>query len=112
MEDWDDVVAYALTLPGTALESYYGTPCPKLNKKALAAPGREKGSFCLMVQMGEKELLLETDPDTFWQTPHYDGWPSVLVRYGRARDRVETYLQRGWWDRASKEQRAAFGERP
>lgn len=112
MEDWDDVVAYALSLPDTILENHYGTPCPKLNKKAFAAPGREAGSFCMMVQKDEKEMLLETDPDTFWQTPHYEGWPGVLVRYGRARERVEAYLQRGWWDRASKAQRAAFGERP
>jgi hypothetical protein len=26
-------------------------------------------------------MLKETDPATFWQTPHYEGWPGVLVRY-------------------------------
>src|SRR3546814_19801928 len=62
--------------------SFYGTPCPKLNGKALASPGREPGSFAVMCKPDEKEILLETDPDTFWQTPHYAGWHALLVRYG------------------------------
>ncbi len=24
---------------------------------------------------------METDPDTFWQTPHYANYPAVLIRY-------------------------------
>lgn len=113
MTDWDDVVAYALTLPDVVMESFYGTPCPKVNGKAFVSPGREKGSFCMLVPLPEKEMLIETDPDTFWETPHYHGYPAVLVRYGTpARERIETYVQRAWWDRAKKAQRAAFGERP
>jgi hypothetical protein len=27
------------------------------------------------------ELLKATDPDTFWQSPHYEGWEGVLIRY-------------------------------
>jgi hypothetical protein len=114
MEDWDDVVAFACALPDVQMESYYGTPCPKLNGKPIASPSREADSFHLPVGHGEKAVLMETDPETFWQTPHYDGWPGVLVRYGRVRDRVEVYLRRRWWDLAKKAQRTAAGmvERP
>lgn len=113
MKDWDAVTAFALSLPDTELASHYGSPVPKLNGKALIAPGREGGSFCLMVTKPEKEILLETDPDTFWETDHYRGWPAILVRYGTdARDRIETYIQRRWWDCAKKAQREAFGDRP
>jgi len=28
-----------------------------------------------------KLMLPETDPTTYWQTRHYEGWPSLLVRY-------------------------------
>lgn len=115
MRDWDEVVAFACALPDVTMESFYGTPCPKVNGKAFVSPGREPGSFCLFVPMGEKELLLETDPDTFWETPHYRNYPAVLARYGTpARGRLELYLQRAWWDRAKKVQRAAAGmeERP
>jgi hypothetical protein len=115
MNDWEDVVAYARSLPEVTMESFWGTLCPKLNGKALVSPGREKGSFCLMVPMGEKEMLIETDPETFWETDHYRNYPAVLVRYGTpARERIELYLQRRWWDSAKKPQRIAAGmaERP
>ncbi|MEI9852674.1 MAG: hypothetical protein WDN24_19520 [Sphingomonas sp.] len=115
MKDWETAVAFACTLPGVAMESFYGTPCPKLNGKALISAGHEKGSFCLMVAKPEKEILLETDPDTFWETDHYRGWPAVLVRFGTsARERIELYVRRRWWDLARKPQRIAAGmeERP
>src|SRR3546814_8955420 len=85
-DSWDDVVAFACALPDVEMLSFYGTPCPKLNGKALASPGREPGSFAVMCKPDEKEILLETDPDTFWQTPHYEGWHALLVRYSRSEE--------------------------
>lgn len=113
LNDWDAVKAFALTLPGTTLESFYGTPCPKVNGKAFVSPGREPNSFHVMSPHDEKAILLETDPDTFWQTPHYHNWPGLLVRYDSADpERVRAVITRAWWDRAKQTQRAAFGERP
>ena len=33
-----------------------------------------------VIHMGEREALLQGDPETFFITPHYDGYPAVLVR--------------------------------
>ncbi|MBB6427070.1 hypothetical protein [Sphingopyxis sp. JAI128] len=67
----------------------------------------------MMGMPGEKEVLLETDPDTFWQTRHYEDWHAVLVRFGSDDPgRVANIIRRAWWDRAKKAQRQAFGERP
>lgn len=112
MKNWDDVLAFACGLPGVVMESHYGHPVPKHHGKALVAPGREVGSFCLMVTHDEKAILLETDPDTFWETDHYRGYPAVLVRYGGDRERIETLIRRRWWDLAKKPERTAFGDRP
>lgn len=114
LQDWDDVVAFALTLPDAYMESFYGTPCPKVNKKAFVSPSHEAAtSFHVPAKHDEKALLLETDPDTFWQTPHYANYPGLLVRYGSADpDRIRNVIRRAWWDRASKAQRTAFGDRP
>ena len=30
--------------------------------------------------MGEREALLQGQPDAFFTTPHYDGYPAVLIR--------------------------------
>jgi hypothetical protein len=113
VNDWAEIVGFALTLPDTYMDPFYGTPCPKVNKKAFVSPGREPDSFHVMSAHGEKAILLETDPDTFWQTPHYANWPGLLVRYGAADpERVRSVIRRAWWDRASKAQRTAFGARP
>lgn len=112
MNDWDELVRFACSLPGVVMESFYRTPVPKHRGKALVSPGHEPGSFCLMVTMAEKQMLIETDPETFWETDHYRGYPAVLARYGRARDRIETYVTRRWWDVASKADRESFGARP
>ena len=113
MKSWDEAVAFALALAGTELSTSYGAPAVKVNCKAFLYPGREKGSFAVATPMPEKELLMETEPEIFWESAHYRGWPAVLVRYGSAsRERIEAVITRAWWDRLKKAQRAAFGERP
>lgn len=114
MRDWDAVVAAGLALPGVEPGTSYGKPALKHRGRMLAATtAPDPGSFVLHVALPEKEVLLETDPDTFWQTDHYQGWPAVLVRYGMpASERIALLLARAWWDRATAAQRKAFGDRP
>ncbi len=113
MKNWEDAVAFALALPGTELSTSYGKPAVKVNGKAFLYPGRETGSFAIASQLPEKELLMETDPDSFWETDHYRGWPAVLVRFGSSDcERIEAVITRAWWDRLKKPQRKAFGDRP
>lgn len=115
MRDWEEATAFACTLPDVVMEKWWGTLSPKVNGKGFMSPGREAGSFALMVTHPEKQILFETDPETFWQTDHYRNYPMLLVRFGTsARERVELYIQRAWWDRAKKPQRVAAGlaERP
>ena len=38
-------------------------------------------SFVVAMDVDSIELLKETDPETYWQTPHYEGYGGVLVRY-------------------------------
>jgi len=113
MKGWEDVVVFACGLPHVTMAPYYGVPCPSVNGRAFVSPGREAGSFHVPSPHVEKSVLMETEPDTYWQTAHYEGWPGVLVRYGGADpERVRTVIRRAWWDRASKAQRHAFGPRP
>jgi len=113
LDNWDAVVAFARGLPDVSMASYYGALSPKVNGKAFVSPSREEGSFHVASPHDEKAVLMETDPDAFWQTAHYANWPGLLVRYGADdEDRIRLVITRAWWDKASKAQRAAFGERP
>ena len=106
-------MAFALTLPGTEESTSYGRPAVRVRDKAFVYPGREQGSFAIASPIEEKEMLMETDPATFWETDHYRGWPAVLVRFGSADpERVGTVIRRAWWDRLSKAQQREFGPRP
>lgn len=95
--DWDALVAFALTLPGTHVGTHYGKPAVKViaNERAFLSPSREDGSFVLQIDEDTKALLIETDPDTYWETPHYQGWPALLVRYDSTDpDRVRAMIER------------------
>ena len=67
VKDWDEVAAFALGFPGTELSSSYGKPAVRVRGKAFVYPGRERGSFCVATPLEEKDMLMETDPDTFWE---------------------------------------------
>jgi len=98
IRSFDDAVAYALTLPDTELSTSYGKPAVKTasNGRAFLYSGHEsETSFGIAIDMDTIEMLKETDPDTFWQSPHYEGWPAVLIRFGSADpDRVRATIER------------------
>jgi hypothetical protein len=84
LDCWDKVVAFALSIPGTAPTTSWGAPAVMVvaNGRAFLYPGRERDtSFALAIGLDTIEMLKETEPETYWQTPHYEGWPAVLVRY-------------------------------
>lgn len=91
LDSWDKVAAFALTLPGTELGTSYRMPTVKVaaNGRGFVWTGHEaETSFAMWVEDGETEMLLETDPGTFWQSPHYAGsrGPDPLCERGsRAR---------------------------
>jgi hypothetical protein len=97
IDSWEKAVAFALTLPDTELSTSYGKPAVKVksNGRAFLYTGHEqKNSFGVGIDLDTVEILKETGPDTFWQSPHYEGWPAVLIRFDspdpeRVRDVIE-----------------------
>jgi hypothetical protein len=76
-----DVRAIALSLPGTTEDQWYQTPGYKVAGKGFLRfrTEAEGGLVVFVSDLGEKEALLTSNPDAFFTTPHYDGWPIVLV---------------------------------
>jgi len=98
--------AFALTLPGTERTTSYGNPAVGIaaNGRAFLFPGREADtSFAVAIDLGTVELLKETEPETYWQSPHYEGWPAVLVRHDSPDpDRVRDVIRQAHAQAATK----------
>lgn len=96
LDSWEAARDFALTLAGTELSTSYGQPAVKVaaNGRTFLSTGRESDTaFVLHIDLGTVEMLKETEPATYWQTAHYEGYPAVLVGYAsgdpeRVRDMV------------------------
>lgn len=95
---FEEAVAFALTLPDTELGTSYGKTAVKVtsNGRAFLFPSHEAGtSFGVAIDLDTIEILKVTDPETFWQTPHYEGWEGVLIRYAsKDEERVREIIER------------------
>jgi hypothetical protein len=109
IRSWDDAVAFALALPGSELSTSYGKPAVKVNGRAFLYLGGEADtSFGLAIDLDTVQMLKETDPATFWQSPHYEGWPAILVRFDSSDpERVRATIERSHaWTAAKPRLRA------
>jgi hypothetical protein len=78
---WDDVVAIGLRLPEVEVSTWFGTPSLKVRGKSMCRMRTDPDALVLrVIDLGEREALLQGQPDAFFSTPHYDGHPYVLVR--------------------------------
>jgi hypothetical protein len=104
MPSWEDVIEIGTRLPGVELGTSYGTPALRVRGKGMCRLRTNPDALVLRVSdMGEREALLQSQPDVFFSTPHYDGYPYVLVRLA-AVDPVELaeLLEEAWRVRAAK----------
>lgn len=107
---FDDVRRIALEWPGVEDGVSYGTPALKVKGKLLARLKEDGDSLVVKgVDTDERALLIETEPDVYYVTDHYRGWPIVLVRLSRADSvAVASLLLREWKALAPKKLLAAF----
>ena len=83
MATWKTVIELAGKLPEVEESTSYGTPCIKV-KGRLIARLREEGDT-IAVPTDEKDALMASSPDVSFSTPHYDGYPMVLVQLPKIR---------------------------
>ena len=118
MASWDDVRRIALGLPETSEQSSRGLASWRVREKGFvwerplrpadvralgerAPPGPILGAR--VEHLVAKEALLADDPDVFFTTPHFDGYPAVLVRLDRITvEDLEEVIVEAWLARAPK----------
>ena len=116
MADWDDVRRIALALPETSERTSRGTPqwCVKdklfvwdrpLRKADLEALGDAAPGGPILgarvEHIGAKEALLAEAGDTFFTTPHFDGYPIILAQLERlGEEDLDELIVEAWLARA------------
>src|SRR4051794_11062964 len=118
MADWDDVRRIALGLPETSEEAsrdhlawvvrkkffVWERPLRQSDLRALGDSAPEGPILGARVEhLIAKEAMLQTEPGVFFTTPHFDGYPAVLVRLGEiGADDLEELIVEAWLCRAPK----------
>ena len=101
MASEDDVRELALSLPATTEKPSYGTPGFRVRDR-LFARIREEGVLVLWRESEEeKKALVEAESEKFFSTPHYDGYPNILIRLGAVdREELAELVEESWRLRA------------
>lgn len=120
MATWDDVRRIALALPATSEHgSYGGTLAWKVKDKSFVweRPLRRADYEALgdrapdgpilgarVPDLGVKEALIADDPDIYFTTPHFNGFPAILVRLDRIEvTELDELIIEAWLARAPKQ---------
>jgi hypothetical protein len=122
MATWADVSRLAKALPGVVEAP--GEREWRVGKKLLAwerplrpadlhalGPNAPVGPILAVhVPLEAKAFLLASVPEVYLTTPHFDGWPAVLVRLPRiAAADLDELLEQAWRARAPKKLVARCG---
>jgi hypothetical protein len=109
-QDFARCYKLAGALPGVSLGESYGTPALRTKRRAFLRLN-EAGQIVLMLGMEEKDMLMASRPDAFFENNHYRGWPAVLVRPAVLDDgELADWIARAWKGSASAREIRAFTE--
>ena len=97
---FDDVVRIASDLPGVEVGTSYGTPALRVGKKFMCRM-REDGETLVLKPLEdiEQRFLMDTQPDVFYLTTHYEGWPTLLIHLSRIDEAQLRELIQQCWER-------------
>lgn len=94
---YETVREIALALPGVEEGPCYGTPGLRVRGKLIARLWEDGETLVLKVGFDAREMLMAANPETFYITDHYAGYPYVLVRLPKvAREQIEHLIEEAW----------------
>ncbi len=126
MAGWDDVRRIALALPETSERASHGNAAWRVRDKLFVweRPLREADVRALgdaapagpilgarVEHVGAKEALIADDPGVYFTTPHFDGYPAILVRLDEiGAGELEEVIVEAWLVQAPKRLAKAHAE--
>jgi hypothetical protein len=118
LSGWHDVRRIALALPETTEGTAWGNASWRVRDKQFVweRPLRQADLRALgdaapagpilgarVEHVGAKEALLADDPSVYFTTPHFDGYPAILVRLEEiGADELEEVIVEAWLVQAPK----------
>ena len=110
-DPFDRVRAIALDLPGVEESLTFGSPSLKVSGKFLAQMWRDGTSLILSIEIVEREMWLNVEPDIFFITDHFRDWPGVLIRMDQIDDDLlSDLIEKAWRRRAPKKLLKTYDE--
>ncbi|HEX3317807.1 MAG TPA: MmcQ/YjbR family DNA-binding protein [Solirubrobacteraceae bacterium] len=105
MATWRDVVEIGLRYPEVEEAKWFGTPGLRVAGEGMCRLRANPDALVIRVlDLGDREALIQGQPDVFFTTPHYDGYPYVLVRLEAIeREQLAELVEDAWRLRAPKE---------
>jgi hypothetical protein len=106
----DDVRQIALSLPETAEKPYHRLPSFRVRSTLFIRIHELPDTlFMRCASIDERNELLKAEPGKFFITPHYDGYPGILVRLSQVdRAEITELLIEAWRTCAPKRLLAAY----
>ncbi len=105
---FDEVEQMALELPGVVARSSYGTPGLYAGKKFMARLREPDVMVLAPIDDMEMRFLMDTQPEVFFQTPHYVGHPTILIRLSKVdREELRPMIESCWRQLATRKMLAA-----
>src|SRR5207248_3717426 len=93
----------ALALPGVEEGPCYGTPGFRVRGKFLARLWEDGETLVVKCGDDERDFRMQSDPETFFITDHYRGYPAVLVRLSTVNaEDLRDVLEQAWRFNAPK----------
>jgi hypothetical protein len=115
MASWTDVVRALRPLPAIASPPgrrewrvkdkllAWERPLRPADRAALGTSAPAGPILAVHVPLEVKEMLLAARPRVFFTTPHFDGWPAILIRLPVIpAPELRAFLRQAWLERAPK----------
>jgi hypothetical protein len=91
----------ALALPKTEERPCYGTPGFYVRKTIFARLLEDGDSVVLKIDGNRREVLMNSDPETFFITDHYRNYPMMIIRLSKVDQADLQELLEGAWQIAA-----------
>jgi hypothetical protein len=108
----EDIRRVCLSLPGGVEKPYNRLPSFRVGRNLFVRIHELPDTFFVRCgSLPERNVLIEAEPDAFFITPHYEGYPGVLVRLSRVDlEHMTELVIESWRLCAPKRMLAAFDD--